>query len=266
MALCGKVALVTGAAQGIGRAFIEALLQQGCKVVLLDLNRSVGEAFKEELDREFDCANSLFIACDVGSEEQLKCAFKKAIEHYGGLDILCNNAGINNENNWEKTVNINLTAVIRGTYLALEHMNKLSGGKGGIIVNVASLAGIYPAPHGPVYTATKHGVVGFTRAIAAASKMAGYGVRVNTICPAFVNTPLLNSVNSKEIMGNYYIFKDTVQKLIDHYGILEPSLIVQGLLQIIQEEEMNGAVMRITKTKGIHFESYESTLIQPQLK
>ncbi|XP_078288238.1 15-hydroxyprostaglandin dehydrogenase [NAD(+)]-like isoform X2 [Rhinoraja longicauda] len=141
MALCGKVALVTGAAQGIGRAFSEALLQQGCKVVLLDLNRSIGETCKEELDREFDRANSLFIACDVGSEEQLKCAFKKAIEHYGGLDILCNNAGINNENNWEKTVDVNLIAVIRGTYLALEHMNKLNGGKGGIIVNVASLAG-----------------------------------------------------------------------------------------------------------------------------
>ncbi|XP_051876059.1 LOW QUALITY PROTEIN: 15-hydroxyprostaglandin dehydrogenase [NAD(+)]-like [Pristis pectinata] len=266
MALSDKVALVTGAAQGIGKAFSAALLRQGCKVVILDMNAVAGEACKNDLDTEFDSANSLFIACDVGSEEQLKCAFKKQLNHFGSLDILCNNAGINNENNWEQTINVNLTSVIRGTYLALDYMSKQNGGKGGIIVNIASLAGIYPAPHGPVYTATKHGVVGFSRAIAATSKLAGYGVRINTICPAFVDTPLLSSVNSKEMMGNYYIFKDTVQKLIDFYGILDPSLIVQGLMKIIQEEDLNGAVMRITKTKGIHFETYESALIQPELK
>ncbi|XP_062905550.1 15-hydroxyprostaglandin dehydrogenase [NAD(+)] [Mobula hypostoma] len=266
MALTGKVALVTGAAQGIGRAFSEALLRQGCKVVLLDVNAVAGESCKNDLDMEFDSCNTLFIACDVGSEEQLKCAFKKALERFGSLDILCNNAGINNENNWEQTININLTSVIRGTYLALDYMNKQNGGKGGIIVNIASLAGIYPAPHGPVYTATKHGVVGFTRAIAATSKLAGYGVRVNTICPAFVDTPLLNSVDSQEMMGKFYIFKDTVKELIDHYGILDPALIVQGLMKIIQEEDLNGAVMRITKTKGIHFENYDSSLVQPALK
>ncbi|XP_069797087.1 15-hydroxyprostaglandin dehydrogenase [NAD(+)]-like isoform X2 [Narcine bancroftii] len=140
MALSGKVALVTGAAQGIGRAFAEALLQDGCKVVLLDFNKNAGESCKNALDMEYQSADSLFIACDVASEEQLKCAFKKAVEHFGSLDILCNNAGINNENKWEQTISVNLISVIRGTYLALEYMSKQNGGKGGIIVNVASLA------------------------------------------------------------------------------------------------------------------------------
>ncbi|XP_043560527.1 15-hydroxyprostaglandin dehydrogenase [NAD(+)] isoform X1 [Chiloscyllium plagiosum] len=266
MDLTGKVALVTGAAQGIGRSFSEALLRHGAKVALLDLNMSAGEACKKALDGEFDAASSLFIACDVGAEEELKCAFKKTIELFGSLDIVCNNAGINNEHNWEQTINVNLTSVIRGTYLALEYMSKENGGKGGVIVNMASLAGLFPAAHGPVYTATKHGVVGFTRAIAATSKLLDYGVRINTICPAFVDTPLLNSVNQEQMMGRYYILKDTVKKLIQHYGILDPSLIVEGLMKILQEEELNGAVMKITKSKGIHFEIYETKLIQPEVK
>ncbi|XP_078071234.1 15-hydroxyprostaglandin dehydrogenase [NAD(+)] [Mustelus asterias] len=266
MDLTGKVGLVTGAAQGIGRAFTEALLRHGAKVALVDLNKSIGDACKKALDEEFDAARSLFIACDVGSEEELKCAFKKTVDLFGSLDIVCNNAGINNENNWEKTININLTSVIRGTYLALEYMSRENGGKGGVIVNMASLSGLFPSAHGPVYTATKHGVVGFTRSIAATSKILDYGVRINTICPAFVATPLLDSVNSEQIMGKYYVFKDAVQKLIEHYGILEPSLIVQGLMKILQDEELNGAVMKITKSKGIHFELYETTLKQPEVK
>uniref|UniRef100_UPI00398EDD30 15-hydroxyprostaglandin dehydrogenase [NAD(+)]-like n=1 Tax=Pristiophorus japonicus TaxID=55135 RepID=UPI00398EDD30 len=266
MELLGRVALVTGAAQGIGRSFAEALLRHGVKVALVDVNGSAGEACKKALDMEFDAACSVFITCDVGSPEQLKYAFRKTTDYFGSLDIVCNNAGVNNENDWERTININLTSVIRGTYIALEYMSKENGGKGGVIVNVASLAGIFPAPHGPVYTATKHGVVGFTRAIALTSKLSGYGVRINTICPAFVDTPLLNSVNCEEMMGKYYIFKDSVAKLMQHYGVLEPALIVQGLMKILQEEELNGAVMKITKSKGIHFENYEASLIQPELK
>ncbi|XP_067838608.1 15-hydroxyprostaglandin dehydrogenase [NAD(+)] isoform X2 [Heptranchias perlo] len=140
MDLNGKVALVTGAAQGIGRCFAEALLKHGAKVALVDLNGSTGEACKEALDGEFGAACSLFITCDVGSEEQLKRAFKKTTDHFGRLDVVCNNAGVNNENDWEKTINVNLTSVIRGTYIALEYMSKETGGKGGVIVNVASLA------------------------------------------------------------------------------------------------------------------------------
>ncbi|XP_078417693.1 15-hydroxyprostaglandin dehydrogenase [NAD(+)] isoform X2 [Cetorhinus maximus] len=146
MDLSGKVALVTGAAQGIGRSFSEALLRCGAKVALVDLNRSTGEACKKALDGEFDATHSAFIACDVGSEDQLKCAFKKTLDLFGSLDIVCNNAGVNNENNWEQTINVNLTSVIRGTYMALEYMSKENGGKGGVIVNMASLAVSFSQP------------------------------------------------------------------------------------------------------------------------
>ncbi|XP_028831581.1 15-hydroxyprostaglandin dehydrogenase [NAD(+)] isoform X2 [Denticeps clupeoides] len=166
MALRGKVALVTGGAQGIGKAVAEALLQKEAKVAVVDLNQSVGEECKKDLDQGFGEGSSIFIECDVTDGEKLKDAFKSTVNHFGRLDIAVNNAGINNEKYWEKTIDVNLTSVVKGTYLALEHMSKEHGKEGGVIVNVSSMAAFLHSPHQPVYTATKYGVIGFTRAIA----------------------------------------------------------------------------------------------------
>ncbi|XP_071663795.1 15-hydroxyprostaglandin dehydrogenase [NAD(+)] isoform X3 [Patagioenas fasciata] len=162
----GKVALVTGGAQGIGRAFVQALLGKGAKVALLDRNSEAGQESKAALDEQFEGQRTVFIQCDVTDQEQLRGAFKKVIEHFGRLDIVVNNAGVNNEKDWESTIQINLTSVIRGTYLGLEYMGKGNGGDGGVIINISSLAGLMPAAFQPVYCATKHGVIGFTRSIA----------------------------------------------------------------------------------------------------
>uniref|UniRef100_A0A6I8NRB1 15-hydroxyprostaglandin dehydrogenase [NAD(+)] n=1 Tax=Ornithorhynchus anatinus TaxID=9258 RepID=A0A6I8NRB1_ORNAN len=137
----GKVALVTGAAQGIGRAFVEELLNQGAKVALVDLNGEAGEECKAALDQVFDAQKTLFLQCDVADQDQLRDTFRKVVDHFGRLDILVNNAGVNNEKNWEKTVQINLVSVISGTYLGLDYMSKLNGRDGGVIINMSSLAG-----------------------------------------------------------------------------------------------------------------------------
>uniref|UniRef100_G3N994 15-hydroxyprostaglandin dehydrogenase n=1 Tax=Gasterosteus aculeatus aculeatus TaxID=481459 RepID=G3N994_GASAC len=151
MSLSGKSAVVTGAAMGIGRAITEVLLQNGAKVALLDVDETAGRSLKEVLDREYPPERTLFLSCDVESEEQIKAALQETAETFGGIDIMCNNAGILNEAAWEKAVSINMMGVIRGTYLALEHMSKLSGGRGGVIVNMASMAGLGPLPSCPVY-------------------------------------------------------------------------------------------------------------------
>ncbi|XP_062414165.1 15-hydroxyprostaglandin dehydrogenase [NAD(+)]-like isoform X2 [Pungitius pungitius] len=166
MALQNRVAVVTGAAQGVGRAMAEILLQNGAKVALLDVNEAAGKSLKEVLDKQYGTERSLFLSCDVESEEQIKAAFQRTAEALGGVDIVCNNAGILNEAEWKKTISINLVAVVQVTYTALEHMNKLTGGRGGVIINTASMAGLFPFLSCPVYTATKYGVVGFTRAMA----------------------------------------------------------------------------------------------------
>nr|XP_019964783.1 PREDICTED: 15-hydroxyprostaglandin dehydrogenase [NAD(+)] isoform X2 [Paralichthys olivaceus] len=166
MSLQGKVALVTGGAQGIGRAVVQSLLHSLAKVTVVDLNKTCGEECKTHLDAEFGEGNCTFIQCDVSDGDSLKDAFQRTVDQFGRLDIVINNAGINNEKNWEKTIQVNLTSVIKGTYLALEHMSKEHGNEGGTIINVSSMAAFLHSPHQPVYTATKHGVIGFTRAMA----------------------------------------------------------------------------------------------------
>ncbi|XP_068587694.1 15-hydroxyprostaglandin dehydrogenase [NAD(+)]-like isoform X2 [Cebidichthys violaceus] len=239
MALEGKSALVTGAAMGIGRAIAETLLQNGAKVVLLDVNETAGKSLKEALDKQYGPQRTLFLNCDVESEEQVKAAFQEAVAAFGGIDVLCNNAGILNEAQWEKTVSINLVAVIRATYIALEHMNKLTGGRGGVVVNTASMAGLGPLPSCPVYTATKHGVVGFTRAMAAASTASGYGIRFNALCPAFVQTDLLTNFSDK--LGQFS------QLAAETRTFVNVSDVAEGLLQLVTDETKNGAAFMVKR-------------------
>uniref|UniRef100_A0A8C8VL11 15-hydroxyprostaglandin dehydrogenase [NAD(+)] n=1 Tax=Pelusios castaneus TaxID=367368 RepID=A0A8C8VL11_9SAUR len=257
----GKVALVTGAAQGIGRAFVQALLEKGGKVALVDRNLQAGEESKAALDEQFESQRTLFIQCDVTDQEQLQGAFKNTVEHFGRLDIVVNNAGVNNEKDWENTIQINLTSVIRGTYIGLEYMRK---GDGGVIINISSLAGLMPAAHQPVYSATKHGIIGFTRSMAMAPQMRNYGVRLNTICPGFVNTPILQSIDNEENMGQYYEYKDEIKDMMKFYGVMDPSLIAKGLIKIIEDDALNGEVMKITASKGIHFEEYSTLAFQSE--
>ncbi|XP_028305186.1 15-hydroxyprostaglandin dehydrogenase [NAD(+)] isoform X1 [Gouania willdenowi] len=277
MLLQGKVAVVTGGAQGIGRATVEALLRGHTKqVVFVDMNKVMGEECKAQLDKEFGEETSTFLQCDVSDGDALTDIFQQIVEKFGRLDIVINNAGINNEKHWEKTININLTSLIKGTYLGLEHMSKEHGKEGGTIINVSSMAGrkhththyhtrsdscvcssaFIHSPHQPVYTATKYGVIGFTRALADASALCGYGVRINAVCPAFVDTALLKSVEHEENMGKFVQFKDDFKLSMSKFGVLQPSLIAEGMLKLIDDESLNGAVMKITHSKGIHFHSY----------
>ncbi|KAG9344177.1 hypothetical protein AGOR_G00191540 [Albula goreensis] len=258
MALHGRVALVTGGAQGIGRAVAEALLKNAAKVALVDLNKQVGEDCKKILDQEFGEGNCIFLQCDVTDRGKLQDAFESTVQEFGKLDIVINNAGINNEKNWEKTIEVNLTSVIKGTYLALEHMSKEHGKDGGVIVNVSSMAAFLHSPQQPVYTATKYGVIGFTRAMADAAEEGNYGVRINVLCPAFVDTPLLQSIEQEDNMGKFVKYKDVFKEKMHKFGVLPPSLIAEGTLRLITDNSLNGAVMKITCSKGIHFHTYEA--------
>ncbi|XP_055970201.1 15-hydroxyprostaglandin dehydrogenase [NAD(+)] [Sorex fumeus] len=258
----GRVALVTGAAQGIGRAVSEALLHKGAKVALIDWNLEAGETCKAALDEQFEPQKTLFIQCDVADKEQLRGTFRKVVDHFGKLDILVNNAGVNNEKNWEKTLQINLGSVISGTYLGWDYMSKQNGGEGGVIINMSSIAGLMPVAQQPVYCASKHGVVGFTRSAALAANLMSSGVRVNAICPGFVNTPILQSIEKEENMGQYIEYAGHIKDMMKFYGILDPSMIANGLIALIENDDLNGAIMKITTSKGIHFQDYETTPFQ----
>lgn len=241
MALNGKVAVVTGAVMGIGKAITEKLLQNGAKVVLLDMNETGAASLMETLTKQYGKERVLFLSCNVEQEEQVKAAFQETIKTFGGIDILCNNAGILNESSWEKMVSVNLVGVIRVTYLALEYMNKLKGGRGGVIVNTASLAGLGPFMSCPVYTATKHGVVGFTRAMSGVCALSGYGIRINCLCPGFVQTDLFTNIPDR--LGPFCHLKDTVQQLTEKFGIVNMSHVVEGLLELVTDETKDGQAL-----------------------
>uniref|UniRef100_A0A3Q0S1J4 15-hydroxyprostaglandin dehydrogenase [NAD(+)] n=1 Tax=Amphilophus citrinellus TaxID=61819 RepID=A0A3Q0S1J4_AMPCI len=233
MALNGKTAVVTGAALGIGKAVTEILLQTGAKVALLDINESAGKTLKEALNKQYGQERTLFFKCNVESEEQI-------IETFGGIDIVCNNAGILDEVNWEKTVSINLTSVIRVSYLAMEHMNKLSGGNGGTIINMASIGGLHPIAICPAYTATKYAVIGFTRAMAAASASASYGIRFNAVCPTLVQTDLFASITDN--LGQFSHLAPLLYENINR-RIMNASEVAECVLELVTDETKNGEAL-----------------------
>ncbi|XP_041079900.1 15-hydroxyprostaglandin dehydrogenase [NAD(+)] [Polyodon spathula] len=260
MALSGKVAIVTGGSQGLGKAFTEILLKHGANVSLLDINVPTGNKLKAALDKEYGSDRTCFISCDVTSETQLQEAFNKTLEVFGRLDIVCNNAGIGNENNWERTVDINLNGVIRGSYLALQHMKKQNKGQGGVIVNIGSMAGLGPFLSAPVYTATKHAVVGFSRALADASQVSDYGVRINVLCPSFAKTDILETFNTEDLMGQFSNLRPTTQKLLEQMGVLDPSQVAEQFLQLVTDDSRNGAVLSVTQAGASYMEYPKSIM------
>ncbi|EZA55494.1 hypothetical protein DMN91_001992 [Ooceraea biroi] len=191
-----KIVLITGGATGLGNKFAEILLRNGAKTVaIIDLCTSNGESVAATFENEFGKGRVMFVACDVTKDEDLQKAFKKVISIFQGLDIVINNAGILNDHDWKQTIDINVTAVICSSLLALDHMGKHKGGKGGTIVNIASIFGLSKAGGVPVYCASKHAVVGFSRCLADSYDKTG--VRIVTICPGVTTTTLIKNIETK---------------------------------------------------------------------
>jgi NAD(P)-dependent dehydrogenase (short-subunit alcohol dehydrogenase family) len=193
MEIAGKVAVVTGAASGIGRACAQSLAAHGASVVVADIDEGGGQETTDAISAQGGAAD--FLRVDVSRLKDLAAMFDRAQGRFGGVDILCNNAGIVcGEPLWPATdpellaaqVMINLGAVVLGTRLAVDVLGARGGGA---IVNIASLGALLPLEDEPGYSATKAGVVMFTRACASLNRT--HNIRVNAILPSLVDTPLL---------------------------------------------------------------------------
>lgn len=179
-----KIAIVTGAASGIGRGIAQVLLNQGCRVAVLDWNEEIGNRAVQEMteDRE----RIQFILTDVSKESDIVRAIEQTVAKWGTVDILVNNVGTHYYNSVERTTADDfdrvLTTDLRGHFLAIKHVVPYMQAQGrGSIVNIASVHALQTQPHVSVYAAVKGGVVSMSRSIAL--EYASKGIRVNTVLP-----------------------------------------------------------------------------------
>ncbi|SHE90004.1 NAD(P)-dependent dehydrogenase, short-chain alcohol dehydrogenase family [Fodinibius roseus] len=188
-----KVALITGAATGIGRETAIAFARKGADIVISDIK---GEDLKEtEKKIKEEGAEVLSVKADISREDDVRNMVNEAIEKFGRLDMACNNAGIGGESatsgeystaGWDKVLNINL----RGQFLCMKYeIEAMLENGSGSIVNISSILGHVGFAEAPAYVASKHGLLGLTKT--AAIEYAQKGIRINAVCPGFIETPML---------------------------------------------------------------------------
>lgn len=203
MRLQDKVAIVTGAASGMGKAIAEAYAKEGAKVAVSDMNLEGAEAVAEAIKAAG--GEAFAIKTDVSSTEDLEKLFEETKTHYGHLDILVNNAGIMDgmepvgevdDARWDKVFAVNTTAVMRSSRIAVNHF--LERGQG-VIINNISVGGLYGARAGAAYVASKHAVVGLTKNTA--FMYANKNIRCNGIAPGGVETNIGSSMTSLSEYG-----------------------------------------------------------------
>ena len=182
-----SVAIVTGAASGIGRSIAQALAQRGDRVVVADIDKAGGEAAADALDARF-------VQADLSQREDCQRLITETLKRYGGVDILVNNAGFQHIESietfppeiWDKMIAVMLTA----PFLLTQHVWQAMKANGwGRIINISSIHGRVASPFKSAYVTAKHGLIGFTRS--AALEGGAHGITVNAICPGYVQTPLV---------------------------------------------------------------------------
>lgn len=222
-----KCAVVTGAASGIGLAIAKRLSQDNLNIVIADIDKIQGVKVAEEL-------NALFVQSDLSKAPACQALIKETVEHFGGVDILINNAGFQQvspiehfpEDKWEQMIALMLSAPFRLTKYAWPHMKEKNWGR---VVNIASVHGLIASPYKAAYISAKHGLLGLTKT--AALEGGEFGITVNALCPGYVRTPLVESqiadqaksygINEDEVVEKIMLKTSAIKKMIEPNEIAE---------------------------------------------
>ncbi len=215
MLLKDKVALVTGAGSGIGRAIALAMAREGARVVIADLHVEGAEETLALLKAAG--GQAVFQPTDVGNLDQSRAAVARAVSEYGQLNVACNNAAIGGgllptadypPEAWEQVIRTNLTGVFYGMKFQIPALLQAGGGA---IINMGSLFSEVGFANSPAYTASKHGVLGLTRC--AALEYSAQGLRINAVGPGFVYTPMISAVNADQAVHDALVTQHPVGRL-----------------------------------------------------
>jgi 3-hydroxybutyrate dehydrogenase len=224
----GKVAIVTGGASGIGFAIVESLAQAGVSCVIADMDVPGGERAVAKLQE--DGFTTLFVKTNVSSPDDVRHLVDAAVEKFGRLDIMVNNAGLQfvapvvefPEERWNLLIGVMLTGAFLCCKYSLPHMIKQKWGR---IINISSLHGRVASPFKVAYISAKHGVMGLTKVVAL--EQAENNITCNAICPAYVRTPLVEKQIADQARANGISEDDVIQKIMLQPAairrLLEPS-------------------------------------------
>jgi 3-hydroxybutyrate dehydrogenase len=219
--LSNRVAIVTGAASGIGRATAQALAQQGHQLVIADLPQSAGQELAASL-------NGLFVDVDLTQRSECRKLIDRTIEHYGRVDIVVNNAGFQHidsivdfpEDTWERMQALMVTAPFLLTKYSFTDMQSRGWGR---YVNISSINGLIAMPFKSGYVAAKHGLIGLTRTTALEG--GAHGITANALCPAYVRTPLVENqieaqartrnISPEDVISTVMLQNTAIKRLIE---------------------------------------------------
>ncbi|XP_049956546.1 15-hydroxyprostaglandin dehydrogenase [NAD(+)]-like isoform X2 [Schistocerca serialis cubense] len=223
----GKAALVTGGAAGLGAAVSKALVSAGAKVAVVDVDAAAGSRLVQGLRAAAGDGSALFLHADVTDFARLQDAFEMAKGTFNGLDIVINNAGVGNDVEWQREIDINLKGVVGGTLLGLRLATR-----GARVLNVASVAALGAFSCAPVYTATKHAVVALTRCYGAAEHTEKTGVSVVAVCPGPCDTTLLENVG-RHLPEAWQA--EQFYSLVQQFGVSSPEQMAEGVMHVLRD-------------------------------
>ncbi len=247
----GKVAVITGAASGIGYAIARSLVQAGASCVLADLDPEAGEQACTELQAD---GPSVFVQTDVSNPIEVRRLMNSAISKFGRLDVLVNNAGLQHvapvvdfpEERWNYLIAVMLTGAFLCCKYALPHMISERWGR---VVNIASLHGKVASPFKAAYVSAKHGVLGLTKVVAL--ECAEHNVTCNAICPAYVRTPLVEKQIQEQARRHEISPDDVVKRIMTEpaaiHRLLDPREIAALSLYLCSDDAagITGAALDI---------------------